>query len=304
MFMVKCIPGPSSSASLSLRCLSHSLSPRPRTKLEFTSGFSSYRRTFSTSCTNYDHYKTLGVPQCATKAQIKSHFYQRLMIMLLFLLSCYTRFFHLDIYSGMCGTLWQLLRRHQHLQLSKKHHPDVSDDVRSKDIFTRVTEAYKVLSDDRERRIYDRSLLARGGPTHPAHPRAQYQQGPGASAPNYAYRPRPGATHAWERTGRRPNTPPNTSSYSHAGEFSRRPGDWSRTSQHTHPDSQARKHPGQGAHYDPSLHVYGYAGRTPRQRANEEDRALQGVQRVSGLRRALQLVGLLILSAGVVGRWK
>ncbi|KAG6871797.1 hypothetical protein C0995_016437 [Termitomyces sp. Mi166 len=210
----------------------------------------SRNRPFSTSRLHFDHYKTLGVPRNATKAQIKSHFYQ----------------------------------------LSKKHHPDVSKDAKSNEVFSRVTEAYTVLSNDRERRLYDRSLLSRSGPTHPAHHRHPHQ-GPGTS--NYGYRPRPGstATHAWEYSRR------HSSPHTRSSEFSRRPDETLRGSgPHLHRQSS------KGAHYEPWRPTEGRTGYV-----NQNDKVLEDlerdleVQRISGSWRAVQIICVLAMAIGMMG---
>ncbi|KAG5728451.1 hypothetical protein E4T56_gene19010 [Termitomyces sp. T112] len=207
---------------------------------------SNCQRLFSTSQLHFDHYKTLGVPRSATKGQIKSHFYQ----------------------------------------LSRKHHPDVSKDAKSKEVFTRVTEAYTVLSNDRERRLYDRSLLSRSGPIHPVrhgHP----HQGPGTS--NYGYRPRPGstATHAWEYSRR------HSSPYTRSSESSR-----SQAHQGTH----IHRQPGKSSHYEPwrsSEERTGYVNQNDKV-LEELERDLE-IQRISGSWRALQIMCVLAMAIGMMG---
>jgi len=109
-------------------------------------------RAYSSSGTHKGHYDTLGVPHHATKHQIKSQYYK----------------------------------------LSKKFHPDVTNDPQSTSAFQAVTEAYTVLGDEDKRRSYDRSLSASSSWSP-------------AMSNLYETRHR-GATHAWEysnRPGRR-----------------------------------------------------------------------------------------------------
>ncbi|KAF8240233.1 DnaJ-domain-containing protein [Tricholoma matsutake] len=199
-------------------------------------------RPFSSTCPNDDHYKTLGVQHNATKAQIKSHFYQ----------------------------------------LSKKHHPDVSDDSRSKEIFRAVSEAYAILSNDRERRAYDRTLLSQpprtSSSSHTYHPRA----------PPTRSGPRSSATYAWEYPShpRRSQQNPGSSAYNHPHHGPQ---------QHKHPHSEQS----QNQRFSPHLDFRG----TPRRKAEEEERAIDRVRNESGLKRALQLIGLLAVSMGVFGGW-
>ncbi|KAF8901435.1 DnaJ domain-containing protein [Mucidula mucida] len=98
-----------------------------------------------------DHYSTLSVPRNATKGQIKSSFYT----------------------------------------LSREHHPDVSNSPQSAEVFRRASEAYSVLSDDRKRRVYDRSLPVGTSKSHAA---------AAAAGVKFKDRKKPGATHAWAKT--------------------------------------------------------------------------------------------------------
>ncbi|KAH7101317.1 DnaJ domain-containing protein [Auriculariales sp. MPI-PUGE-AT-0066] len=93
-------------------------------------------RCFSTSSSTADHYKTLGVPRNASRAQIKSSFYS----------------------------------------LSKALHPDLNASGGDKGKWLAVTDAYRTLSDDRRRRGYDRESAPASAPggyrssSFPQHP--------------------------------------------------------------------------------------------------------------------------------------
>jgi hypothetical protein len=95
----------------------------------------------SRQCRRYNHYDTLSVPRTASRAQVKSAFYKA---------------------SSVSSYKIPLLNWLE--QLSKQLHPDMNPgDPQAKEKFVKVTEAYHVLGDDRNR--YDRAQMISGETT-------------------------------------------------------------------------------------------------------------------------------------------
>ncbi|KXN83421.1 Chaperone protein DnaJ, partial [Leucoagaricus sp. SymC.cos] len=166
------------------------------------------------------------------------------------------------------------------IKLSKKHHPDVSKDPQSKEIFTSASEAYAVLIDDRQRRAYDRSLLSRSpGPVHlQSHgysPRAPPSSGPRAS-------------YAWEYSSR----------HRHPG-FRQPPPDYTYTPPNRPRGASAPG--GAGRHYQPPPGSHHDVLRGSRKREEEAHREMDQVRNTSSLVRALQVFAALAASLTVMG---
>ncbi|KDR82146.1 hypothetical protein GALMADRAFT_135508 [Galerina marginata CBS 339.88] len=194
--------------------------------------FRARNRTFSTTCIRRTHYETLGLSEEASKSQIKSHFYK----------------------------------------LSKLHHPDVSKDPKSRALFQKATEAYAVLSNDRERRAYDRSLLHRGPPrsTHqPYHPRA-----PSAKAAR--------ATYAWES---KPRGAPKESPFEYT---------YTPSGSRFNPSSP----PGQGQPFTRPSHIDILTG--SRRRAENKQQELDKIRHQIAFIRPIQVAGVILVGVVVM----
>ncbi|KAF8891133.1 DnaJ domain-containing protein [Gymnopilus junonius] len=188
-------------------------------------------RAFSTTCTRRaTHYETLGLPEGASKAQIKSHFYK----------------------------------------LSKLHHPDVSNDPNSRAIFQKASEAYAILSNERERRAYDRSLLHRSpAPAAPFHPRAP---------PTKTAR----ATYAWET--RRPGPKSGSFEYAFSPPSARSKASSAQTSS--------------GQTYTRPAHIDILTGN--RKRAEVKQQELDKIHHSTTFARPLQVVALILVGIGLM----
>ncbi|PPQ91930.1 hypothetical protein CVT25_000972 [Psilocybe cyanescens] len=187
-------------------------------------------RELSTTCRRSTHYETLGLHEGASRSQIKSHFYK----------------------------------------LSKLHHPDVSKDPSSRALFQKASEAYSVLSNDRDRRAYDRSLLHRAPPRH-----------------SHVYHPRPPAaraaraSHAWESPARDSQKPP--------------PPDYAYTPRPKRPSTSSTA---QGQHYSRPAHIDVLTG--TRKRNEDAERELDKIRNEMPLLRPLQVIGAILFGMGVI----
>ncbi|KAI0299394.1 DnaJ domain-containing protein [Multifurca ochricompacta] len=197
------------------------------------------RRAFSTTFVQRaTHYDTLSVPRNASKSQIKSAYYK----------------------------------------FSMQFHPDINKDPQAKEKFLAFSEAYTVLGDDRQRRLYDRSFtspgVAPGKEYHPPgyHPYPTYSH---YTTVNEARRR--SANYAWERRHR---PPPGSNPYPYPSTQRPQPSG----------DPHFRRAAGT-LHYHPP-------------RTDWKETKLDRVNRVSGLGRAAQLVGLLVVVAfvGTLGK--
>ncbi|KAG2069810.1 DnaJ-domain-containing protein [Suillus decipiens] len=227
-------------------------------------------RCFSSTCRRpahlRDHYATLGVPITATKAQIKAHFYQ----------------------------------------LSKKYHPDVSQDSTARLKFHAVSEAYAVLGDDRKRREYDRSRYPSSSQPSSRHPQANTKRPSGSRNawqnnprqhqhrdPKYSHAHDPNATHdhPWERARAGKYTyyqpPPGTHSrtsytWSHTDPFSSPHVQRATGRMSANPPPGTR--PSSGSNEDP-------AKGGPRQERTQTDEDMAAAESVAG--RVFAVSGLL-----------
>ena len=134
-----------------------------------------------------NHYKTLGVSQTATQAEIKA----------------------------------------QYRTLVLKHHPDVNNSEDSQAIFLKLQEAFDVLSDETSRARYDEELRIASAPTFRGEPwptkKHKYQKRPESSgtgkyAENEPGKPKKHNIPEWERMHYGIGQPPQKSTFWPTGE--------------------------------------------------------------------------------------
>ncbi|KAN0139226.1 DnaJ domain containing protein [Lactarius tabidus] len=157
-------------------------------------------------------------------------------------------------------------------KLSKQYHPDVNKDPQAREKFVVFSEAYAVLGDDRQRRSYDRSLASTSSGV------VSDANKPGYYSYHATEARRRSANYAWERRHRPP------------------PG----SNPHTYSSAQRSQPSG-----DPLFRrgtASGYRYHPPRTGWKETE--LDRVNRVSGLGRAAQVVGIFVFIAfvGTLGK--
>jgi len=157
-------------------------------------------------------------------------------------------------------------------KLSKQFHPDVNKDPQAREKFVAFSEAYAVLGNDRQRRSYDRSLASTNvvSDTHQPGYHSYY------ATANEARRR--SANYAWERRHR---PPPGSNPHAHPSAQRSQPSG----------DPHVRRETANGFRYQPP-------------RTGWKETELDRVNRVSGLGRAAQLVGIFVFIAfvGTLGK--
>ncbi|KAL5478254.1 hypothetical protein ACEPAI_2438 [Sanghuangporus weigelae] len=169
------------------------------------------------------HYDTLGIPHGASRMEIKAAYFRL------------SKRYHPDVRRSLRSST----ESNSEKGTASVHEEEEKEaEKRAIDRFHEVSAAYKVLSDDRQRRAYDRSIAS--SHIHRSRTSHAHAHTPGSSHTHayayelHAHRKR-GATYAWENTGPRAST---SRAHTHA---------------HTHPQTSASgAGAGAGRHYDPS----------------------------------------------------
>ncbi|KAI5121608.1 hypothetical protein M0805_009479 [Coniferiporia weirii] len=240
--------------------------------LNMTKGLS--RRALSTGAGT--HYDTLGVPRAASRMEIKASYFR----------------------------------------LSKKYHPDARahkadggggiDEKAAAEKFHAVSEAYAVLSSDRQRRAYDRTLGV--APTAAGTRMGASTSTGTGEASRWAYemheRRRRGATHAWEgartyRAHQHPHPHQQHAGMRHSGAAAHGRAYDPTSSSQSHPSASASPHPSEANVDKERWTPQPLRGRSAREEA--ERRAYDRVVRESSVGRFLRTVGIILVVSWIGG---